>query len=408
MYDRLTKHLGEYAPSVDEVRSKYRGQKDPIEFVFYFDAPAGSEHHVLMWIPHLKKLKRAFIIMARNEMAAAKLHALGLPVMHASDQRELGVAVKLGAKVVFYANNSMRNLHMLRYNELTHVQLLHGESDKTSSFNPICAAYDIVAVAGPAGQARYATNDIYIPDRKFRIVSRPQLAELDVLTSANKAPQKTIFYATTWSGFHDENNHSSMPIAEDIIEKIVASGSRLIFRPHPYCYNDKAQSRQIKRIAARLKSLNASSGTDHCISNNPNFDMIYPGVNDCISASDVMISDVTAVLADWLYTTKPYITTDIQNAGEKFGVYNPLTTGGYVIDGSLNGFDDTLAKALSNDTLREARVTLRESVLGVRIDQNPETVFLEAMNDLFDNFDKLESQKTLILNDHGASLNVQP
>src|SRR5690625_5823159 len=62
---------------------------------------------------------------------------------------------------------------------MTHVQLLHGDSDKASSFNPVTAFYDNVFVAGQAGIDRYENNGVDIPKHKFTIVGRPQVESVE-------------------------------------------------------------------------------------------------------------------------------------------------------------------------------------------------------------------------------------
>src|SRR5690625_6533680 len=72
----------------------------------------------------------------------------------------------------------MRNNHMVRYSGLTHIQLLHGESDKASSANPVTRMYDRDFVAGQAAIDRFEKFGVSMHPDIFRIVGRPQVEEV--------------------------------------------------------------------------------------------------------------------------------------------------------------------------------------------------------------------------------------
>ena len=67
---------------------------------------------------------------------------------------------------------------MVRFNQLTHIQLLHGDSDKASSFNPVTAMFDRIFVAGQAAIDRYAANGVLIPRGEVRH-RRPPAGRVD-------------------------------------------------------------------------------------------------------------------------------------------------------------------------------------------------------------------------------------
>lgn len=367
---------------------KHLGENGKIDFILYFDAPPQSTFQILMWLPYLKMLNRPFLIIVRGSKNDQELHILKLPVVRIVTQVDLAIVEELGAKTVFYVNNGMRNLHMLRYNRLTHVQLLHGESDKASSYNPVTTIYDFLFVAGQAGIDRYYSNDVFIPFEKFRSVSRPQTSGIEVAREPSENKSKTVFYATTWSGYSVDTNVTSIEIAEQIIQRLIAQGHTVIFRPHPYCYRNKPQEMVIDKVAKLLKEEAAKTGLKHCISNDPHFEHVYPNINDCINAADVMVSDITSVIADWLFSTKPYVTIDTDNNLKAFTAENPIVKGGYIFSANMQDFDESIEKATGDDPLREQRLELRKHVLGVDIEDDPVEMFLTAANHIIDDFDK--------------------
>ncbi len=375
---------------------QYLGENGKIDFVLYFDAPPQSAFQVQMWMPFLKMLNRPFLIIVRGSKNDRELHLLKFPAVRVIYQVDMAIAEELGAKTVFYVNNGMRNAHMLRYHKMTHIQLLHGESDKAPSYNPFTAIYDFVFVAGQAGIDRYSSNDVFIPSEKFRIVSRPQTSGIEVARGSSEDKSKTIFYATTWSGYSIDTNVTSIEIADKIVQRLIDLGHTIIFRPHPYCYKDKRQAKIIKKIGVLLKKETEKTGLKHCISNDSDFGRVYPNINDCINVADVMVADITSVLADWLFSTKPYVSIDTDNNLDDFIAENPIVKGGYIFSADMKDFDAEIAKATGDDPLREQRLKLRKHVLGVDLDDDPVEMFLSVANDVIDNFDKVAHTKAKI------------
>ena len=125
---------------------------------------------------------------------------------------------------------------MIRQTGLMHVQLLHGDSDKPPSFNPMTQIYDKIFVAGQAAMERYQKNSVFIPKDKFVIVSRPQLTMFDRKQESmvgHNNIRKTILFCTTWRGHSEAHNMSSIDDVYDKITSALEAGLSVIFRPHP-------------------------------------------------------------------------------------------------------------------------------------------------------------------------------
>ena len=63
-------------------------------------------------------------------------------------------------RCVFYVNNALRNVHVVRYAGVRHVQLNHGDSDKATSYNPVFRMFDRNFVAGQAAVDRFGAHGI--------------------------------------------------------------------------------------------------------------------------------------------------------------------------------------------------------------------------------------------------------
>jgi CDP-Glycerol:Poly(glycerophosphate) glycerophosphotransferase len=364
------------------------------EFIFYFDGPAGSAHHVQMWYPHLTALNRKFVVVARGATDSNVLKLSGIPCLFVKRLRDLELFANCGAKTVFYANNSMRNSHMIRFHNLTHVQLLHGESDKPSSFNPCTTMFDIIFVAGELGRDRYYANGVYIDPDKFRIVSRPQCAELNVTVSP-ATNIETVLYAPTWRDLNMGDSVSSMSFALEVVAKLVQLGKTVQFRPHPYSYKSPEDREVIYAIQTLLAEESRRTNKPHFIANSADFGMKCATVAESINAADFLVSDMTSVLADWLYTCKPYAVIDPTSDPVSFLQANALARAGHYVAKNLDQLEKSL-DVKNGDIHFSQRLKLRQYALGLTESDHPRAKFESACLDILDNFDKAALQRRKI------------
>ncbi|MGH3657455.1 MAG: CDP-glycerol glycerophosphotransferase family protein, partial [Micromonosporaceae bacterium] len=332
-------------------------------FLVHFSAPAGSEYQLQMWLPYLDQLGEPYLIVLREAHA--------LPGIAKSTERPVVVAPSIAnlehmlvdtMRVVFYVNNGMKNTHCVRFGHLTHVQLLHGDSDKSSSYNPITAMYDLVYVAGQAGVDRYLKHGVNIPPEHFRIVGRPQVADVEITTSAVSAVENpTVLYAPTWTGNSSDVNYSSLGVGENIVRGLLDKGATVILRAHPYTSRNPASARQLARVQQLLAEDAKRTGRDHRWGKAASVEM---SLLDCINAADAMVTDVSAVAADWLYSEKPFATTDMQGEGEEFAETFPLSRAAYILNRKASNTEQVLDALLRTDPLADTRKKMKTYYLG--------------------------------------------
>jgi len=335
---------------------------DP-KFMVQFSAPAGSEYQLLMWLPYLDRLGEPYVIVLREPHS--------LPVLAKATDRPIVVAPSIGnlehmlvdsMRAVFYVNNGMKNTHCVRFGQLTHVQMLHGDSDKPSSYNPITAMYDRIYVAGQAGIDRYHKNGIPIPVSQFRIVGRPQVADVAVSTrDISTVEHPTVLYAPTWTGNSSDVNYSSLAIGEKIIRGLIQRGATVILRAHPYTTRNPASAQRLGALERLLADDASRTGRRHRWGKAADSAM---SLLDCINTADALISDVSAVASDWLYSEKPFATTDMQGEGEDFAVTFPLSQASYVLGPKAGNLDQVLEELLHTDTLAPTRRDMKTYYLG--------------------------------------------
>jgi hypothetical protein len=379
----------------NSILERYEGKT--VDFVFYFSAPGNSEHQVLMWLPYFEAVSENFVILVREKKYAKLFTELGYPTYYARKISQLDVLNILMPRIIFYVNNGMRNLHCVRYGRFIHAQLLHGESDKPPSFNPVVNLYDKVLVAGDIAIKRYYDREIYVPMHKFKIISRPQCEKLDVSRDPILlGPKSTIFYATTWRGFYSDADLSSLDVAYSVCELLVEMGFRVIFRPHPYSYDNSVDLEIIESISELLCSERNKTGLKHCLSTHSKFNKEYSCMDECINASDLMISDVTSVLGDWLYTNKPYITLGHISDVEKFLKENYLARAGVSVSMSqIEKIEEYLNELITFDSFYDLRVQIRKDALGLDLDDNVISFFESSIKELFEFDKRIDSLKRI-------------
>ncbi|UYO00440.1 MAG: CDP-glycerol glycerophosphotransferase family protein [Devosia sp.] len=364
-------------PATTRVMSHY-------DFIVYFDGPLGATYQVKMWDPFFSRLGGSYVIATRELPNHIDLVRSGYNSMFVKTLSVVDQLSRSGAKTVFYTNNSVKNSQMVRHRHLTHVQLLHGDSDKPSSFNPVTTMFDIVGVAGQLGIDRYLNNGVPILPEKFRIISRPQCGELGVATEPTKVI-KTVFYATTWRDHNNGDDAGSIENAYHAVQQLVENGYRVIFRPHPYSMKSSVDKATIERICEFFDNSEADVGFYCGIAGKKNGLMT---IAECINESDAMLSDVTSVLSDWLYSNKPYFIIDPLNDHAALIAQNPVVRAAYYVDREMSQLAKPLGEISKGDHLFDERVRLRKYVLGVDLDESPVDLFVSTMKDVMQNYDK--------------------
>ncbi|MEV7985855.1 CDP-glycerol glycerophosphotransferase family protein [Micromonospora sp. NPDC085948] len=342
------------------------------EFLLYFSAPPGSEYQVTMWLPYLERIGRPFLVVLREpEFLAPIAAATDAPVVYCPTLRAMDEALVPSLRAAFYVNHGAKNSHCIRFTQLTHVQLHHGDSDKAPSANPVSGIFDRIFVAGPAAIDRYARAGVRIPADKFVVVGRPQVESIEVRPEpARGLTTPTVLYTPTWTGHHADADYCSLPVAEGLLRRLLERGATVILRSHPYTAQNPASARQLGRLTEMLVADRARSGRQHVVGATAR----ELSLTECVNRSDALISDVSGVISDYLYSSKPYAVTDMGDEGDRFTERFPLAASGYVLRRDLSNVDEVLTALLDTDPLAAERWATRRRYLG----DFPATSYAEA------------------------------
>ncbi|MET8909731.1 CDP-glycerol glycerophosphotransferase family protein [Micromonospora sp. NPDC004551] len=347
------------------------------EFVLYFSAPPGSEYQVTMWLPYLERIGRPFLVLLREpEFLPAVAAATRAPVVFCPTLKTMDEALVPSLRAAFYVNHGAKNSHCIRFSQLTHVQLHHGDSDKAPSANPVSAIFDKIFVAGPAAIERYARAGVEIPAEKFVVVGRPQVEAIEVRREPVTGPaHPTVLYTPTWTGHHADADYCSLPVAETVIRRLLDRGATVILRAHPYTTQNPASARQLARLTELLAADRARTGRAHLWGAAAGRELT---LTECVNRADALVSDVSGVISDWLYSGKPYAVTDMGVDGAHFVERFPLAGSGYVLRRDMSNVDEVLTELLETDPKAAARWATRSRYLGDFPAESYAEVFLDA------------------------------
>ncbi|RKN45437.1 CDP-glycerol glycerophosphotransferase family protein [Micromonospora endolithica] len=347
------------------------------EFLLYFSAPPGSEYQVTMWLPYLERIGRPFLVLLREpEFLPTVAAATRAPVVYCPTLKTMDEALVPSLRAAFYVNHGAKNSHCVRFTQLTHVQLHHGDSDKAPSANPVSAIFDKIFVAGQAAIERYARAGVEIPAEKFVVVGRPQVEAIEVRREPTPGPaHPTVLYTPTWTGHHADADYCSLPVAETVIRRLLDRGATVILRAHPYTSQNPTSARQLARLTELLAADRAKTGREHLWGAAAGRELT---LTECVNRADALISDVSGVISDWLYSGKPYAVTDMGVDGTQFVERFPLAASGYVLRRDMSDLDDVLTALLDTDPKAAARWATRTRYLGDFPAESYAEVFLDA------------------------------
>ncbi|MEO3876676.1 CDP-glycerol glycerophosphotransferase family protein [Nonomuraea sp. B12E4] len=344
------------------------------EVILYFSGAPAAAYQARMWLPVLERIDRRAVVVLRERGMARHLETTTLPMLCIPSSADLmSFRALSSAKLCLYVANVGRNVHMLRIPTLRSAFLNHGDSDKEASFNPFSRVYDEVWVAGPAGRDRYRRAKVGVRDECVREVGRPQLEGIS--TEGPGLPYRTVLYAPTWEGWNDDLFHTSlMTMGPRIVRALLdhRPAVRVIYKPHPLTgHRDKRATRAHRKIVAMIEARElAKSKARHPSSVPGETSEIRhlvvtdqePHLYDCFNQCDLLISDVSSVVSDFLASEKPYAVTNVAGLPERaFLERYPSAEAGVLLGADLAGLADFLD---GEDTLARARGKLRSHLLG--------------------------------------------
>ena len=131
----------------------------------------------------------------------------------------------------------------------------------------------------------------------------------------------------------------------------------------------------MERILALLAEDRAATGTEHVYG--AQAEQVW-SIVDCFNAVDALVSDVSSVVPDFLYSEKPFAVAAMGGSVEEFFAEMPVARGGYVIAGDASNLDSALDDLLGADPQRVERHRLKTYYLGDFPAETYADAFLDA------------------------------
>ena len=402
------------------VVQQYLEEARPAVALYFGDGP-GAVYQANMWLSTLERLPQPSVVILRSRAALGALGPTRLPVVCVPAAAQLMALDLSSVQVSLFVANIGNNIHMLRVPGIRSAFIGHGDSDKTASFNPYSRVYTEVWVAGPAGRRRYREAAVGVQDSDIVEVGRPQL-DVPSASSRPGGHVPTILYAPTWEGWDDSQAYSSLAshgvaLAASVLRE--GSGVRLLYRPHPFTgRRDPAVAAAHLEIIRMIERANADKGCSDAPAFELELDDPLAGIRDpamravrsgqldqplgaveaeaaqqaveerfwlgmspqqhavmgqrgpsllsCFAQADLLVTDVSSVLSDFVSTGRPYAVCNNSDLGtDDFVAQVPSARAGLV----LNPDDDMeavirLVRGETPDLLSAQRQELRHDLLG--------------------------------------------
>jgi hypothetical protein len=281
------------------------------QIAVYFADGAVNMYQMRQWYKPLEELARTWPVLILSRVGAgarALLRETDLPVAFVPTIRELErVVAAQDIRIVLYVNQNTRNFQMFRYGRRWHVFINHGESDKMYMTTNQFKAYDYAFVAGDAARDRLSRVlwDYDVERRTFAI-GRPQSDHYSGTLPYRPDDRTVVLYAPTWEGDRPSAHYGSVAThGEALVGALLQTGRhRVIYRPHPRSgVVDPEYGAANQRIVAAIAAANAADpAAQHVFDDGPELGWQ-------LSAADVAIVDISAMVYDRLAANKPLMIT---------------------------------------------------------------------------------------------------
>jgi ketosteroid isomerase-like protein len=266
----------------------------------FFPEPPVNAYQLLQWADVLADLdaRTGVLVLTQDSRTTRVLRErTSLTVRCAARTTTLDGLLRRGrAALALYVSHHPRNFQLLRFPDLAHVYLGHGESDKAVSVSNQLKAYDRAFVAGQAAVDRVAEQLLWFDaSSRLQVVGRPQLPAVRERAGTGR----TVLYAPTWEGAQPSMAYSSVSShGEALVRSLLAAGLRVVYRPHP---RTGANQRSYRAADARVREAVAAAPGSRMDTTTP--------LAEAFREADVLVTDVSSVAVDWLPTGRPLVVT---------------------------------------------------------------------------------------------------
>jgi hypothetical protein len=357
--------------------------------VYFADGPVNL-YQMRQWYKPLAKLAETWPVVVLSRTAGGTIKLLEespVPVAYVRKVVELeSVLAEQDIRIVLYVNQNSRNFQMMRYGRRWHVFINHGESDKMYMTTNQFKAYDYAFVAGRAALTRLGkVLWDYDLDKRAIMIGRPQADHYSGVLPYTPDARTVVLYAPTWEGDRDAAAYGSIAThGVSLVTALLRSpGHRLIYRPHPRSgvvdHDYGMANRQI--IAAITAANSRDSSAQHIVDTGPELGWQ-------LSAADVAIVDISAMVYDRLASGKPLMVTRPANPAAAIDTTGYLSDCEWLDAGDTPSIVAALDRLTSDGTAEERLRGWVEQYFGDPTPGAPTARFHAAVGNLLTEWDR--------------------
>lgn len=255
--------------------------------------------HLDIWMPYLRGSRYRYAIMAGEDgfSAAVRDKIASLPncvILEPYEQAKSWLKLCPSFRGFLYIGTKAENFRVVNsFGGKQHIWLGHGESDKVYNAFRTASLYDSMFLARYEAVRRY-------PRAIRRWVAAGACAiGTPILDGAVKDPWtrprpiRSILYAPTWEGHSERADYQSLesvgPALINALPELTRRGITVVMRPHP---STGARRPELRAIRDAIFEAGAIRGSEKAAD---------------FGAADIMLSDISGVTAEFLFTEKPTI-----------------------------------------------------------------------------------------------------
>jgi hypothetical protein len=367
-----------------------------VKIAVYFADDAVNLYQMRQWYAPMAELAKTWpvTIISRSPLAALALwDEAPVPTVYLRSVASLEAFVaSQDIHIVFYVNQNTRNFQMFRYGRMWHVFINHGESDKMYMTTNQFKAYDYSLVAGEAARERLQrTLWNYDLDSRTRMIGRPQADHLGGTPPYPADGRTSVLYAPTWEGDRPAAAYGSIAShGVSLVTALLATGThRLIYRPHPRSgVVDSAYGRANQAIISAIAKANAADPAAHHVYDTSS------ALGWQLSATDVAITDISAMIYDRLATGKPLLVTRPAAPGAEIDTAGYLGDAEWLTNADSADIVKLVERVQHNDDARRKLLWWVQRYFGDTTPSVATTRFHAAVHELMDEWDRHAAQHT--------------
>lgn len=269
-------------------------------YVHTGETMTAGPNHLNMWLPLLMSFRIPFLLIVRDQKlydwVLKNYHSVDVVFAKTAGDISEVVARTEGTPMALYPSSTGNNIHLVRFEEIKHCFIGHGDSEKAASAHKALRMFDEIWVASQAHIDRFRNKSFNSNGLDFVKVGRPNL--IQALKNSVKPwyerGEMKILYLPTWEGINYKNDYSSVRMAKQLLE-IASEKTAAHAKLHP-------------NTGSRDKSLtNAQILIDASFKENSKISVIPSSVPllDIHENYNIFVCDISSVVTECLALDAP-------------------------------------------------------------------------------------------------------